>query len=222
MRLWSWTAALACALVAPPVAPAQDAAAVFAEALQERYETIRDFSADFVHTYRGGVLRRQLTERGQVLIKKPGRMRWDYKTPEEKLFVSDGSTMYSYIPEDRQVIVSELPPDDSAATPALFLAGKGNLLRDYSASFVELPPDLPAGARALKLVPITPQAEYEWIVLAVDPATLALRGLSFVDPQGGTSTLAFSNLQENVGLADKLFAFSPPRGVEVVTESSGR
>ena len=74
-----------------------------ARALQQRYQTITDFSADFVHTYRGGVLRTQTRERGTVKIKKPGKMRWVYTAPERKEFVSDGVKIYSHIPQDRQV-----------------------------------------------------------------------------------------------------------------------
>src|SRR4051812_43416513 len=96
----------------------------FAAALQRKYDRVQDFSTDFVHTYRGGVLNKQITERGRLLVKKPGKMRWEYKSPEEKLFVSDGVKIYSYIPQDKQVIVSSVPPQDKATTPALFLAGK--------------------------------------------------------------------------------------------------
>jgi hypothetical protein len=59
-------------------------------------------------------------------------MRWDYSTPEPKQFVSDGVKMYSYIPQDKQVIVAAVPPDDEAPTPTLFLAGKGSLTRDFT------------------------------------------------------------------------------------------
>ena len=58
--------------------------------LQRKYDRVTDFSADFVHSYRGGVLKQQATERGTLLVKKPGKMRWEYTTPEKKLFVSDG------------------------------------------------------------------------------------------------------------------------------------
>ncbi|HIN10102.1 MAG TPA: outer membrane lipoprotein carrier protein LolA, partial [Acidobacteria bacterium] len=60
------------------------------QALQQRYELVLDFSADFMHTYEGGMLRTRLVERGTILVKRPGRMRWDYREPERKLFVSDG------------------------------------------------------------------------------------------------------------------------------------
>ena len=190
-----------------------------AQALQRKYDAVKDFSADFVHTYQGGVLKKRLTERGTVLVKKPGKMRWDYTAPEKKQFVSDGAKIYFYIPADKQVIVSTVPPNAEATTPALFLAGKGRLTSEFTPTFIELPAGLPAGSRALKLVPKSKQPDYDWLVLAVDPATLALRGLVTIDAQGGTSTFAFTNLKQNVGLADNQFAFKIPRGVDVVTDT---
>ena len=215
-------AAVVLASLAVPLQSAEPSAAELAQALQRKYEGIRDFSADFVHTYRGGVLRKQLTEKGRLLIKKPGKMRWNYTVPEEKLFVSDGVKVYSYIPQDKQVIVASVPPEDTASAPTLFLAGKGNLVRDFTPSFGELPAGSPPGAKALKLVPRTPQPDYDWLVLVVDSATLGLRGLVSSDAQGGTSSFAFTNLKENIGLADKEFAFSIPRGVDVVTDGGLR
>jgi outer membrane lipoprotein carrier protein len=214
--------ALLVALPGVPAGGAETSAVELAAALQRKYDGVRDFSADFVHTYKGGVLKRQMTERGRLVVRKPGRMRWEYVAPEKKLFVSDGTTLYSYLPADNQVIISEMPDEDRAATPALFLAGKGSLTRDFAPAFTEVPEGLPEGTRALKLVPTAGQPDYEWLILAVDARTLALRGLVFVDAQGGTSTFAFTNLKENVGPADNTFVFTPPRGVDVVTDSSRR
>lgn len=190
-----------------------------ARALQQKYDGVRDFSADFVHTYEGGILRQKATERGSVLIKKPGKMRWTYKAPEEKLFVSDGIKVYSYIRADNQVIVGSLPADDQATTPVLFLLGKGSLTRDFTVADAQLP-DLAPDAYALKLTPKRREPEYEWLTLVVERDTLRLRRLIAADRQGGTSALTFSNLKENVGLSDTLFRFSIPRGAEVIT--SGR
>jgi outer membrane lipoprotein carrier protein len=193
-----------------------------AQALQRKYDGIRDFSAEFTHTYRGGVLKKEIVERGRLLVKKPGKMRWQYTAPEQKLFVSDGVKMYSYIPQDKQVIVSSIPPDDQITTPTMFLAGKGNLARDFSASIVEPPSGAAAGSRALKLVPKSPQREYDWLLLTMAPQTLELRGLVTSDAQGGLSSFTFANLKENTGVADKEFAFKIPRGVDVVSDSSTR
>src|SRR6058998_599390 len=168
-----------------PVARAADStASELASALQRKYDSIRDFSADFTHAYQGGVLRKQITERGRLIVKKPGKMRWDYTAPEQKQFVSDGVKMYSYIPQDKQVIVSTIPPEDEATTPTLFLAGKGNLVRDFTASLTDAPKGMSSGTRALKLVPKMRQKDYDWLVLVVDPNTLDFRGLVTVDAQG--------------------------------------
>jgi outer membrane lipoprotein carrier protein len=192
-------------------------AETLARELQQKYDKVRDFSADFVHTYRGGVLRQTATERGRLIVKKPGKMRWEYRDPERKLFVSDGRKLYSYVPEDRQVLVTDVPDDDHATTPALFLAGKGNLARDFTVTY-EKAQDAPAGTTVLKLSPRKAEPEYDWLMLAIDPATLQIRMLITIDAQGGRSTFGLTNLKENVGVADKEFAFSIPRGVEVITD----
>ena len=189
----------------------------FARALQKRYDGIRDFTADFVHTYRGGALRTESREQGTVSIKKPGLMRWVYMKPERKEFVSDGHKVYSYIPEDRQVIVTTVPAEDAATTPAMFLAGKGDIVRDFTTAFESNPPP---GTVSLRLTPRKVEPEYEYLIVTVDEKTLQLRALTTRDRQGGLSTLVFTNLKENTGISDKEFAFRVPRGVDVITDGT--
>ncbi len=213
-------AALAMALVAPvwaqtkPPAPQE-----IARAIEEPYDRIRDFSADFTHTYEGGILKKTGAERGTLQIKKPGRMRWEYTSPEHKLFVSDGRKIYSYVPADKQVIVSAMPAEDQATTAVLFLVGKGSLTRDFTATAVE------GGAPdtwTIKLVPRQRQRDYDWLVLGVDRQTYQIRTLIAGDREGGRSTFQFSNYRENPGLADKIFEFKIPRGVDVINADSAR
>jgi outer membrane lipoprotein-sorting protein len=123
--------------------------------------------------------------------------------------------MYSYIPEDRQVLVSDVPADNEAPTPVLFLAGKGDLVKDFTAVTAPSPV---SGSLGLKLTPRRSEPEYEYLIVAVDPATLQIRALTTRDRQGGESTLRFENLQENKGISDKDFAFRIPRGVDVITD----
>jgi outer membrane lipoprotein carrier protein len=192
-------------------AGAQQSAADIAQALQRKYESIRDFSADFAQTSESGPLKRKFTERGSVVIKKPLKMRWEYKQPEEKLVVSDGRLVQTYVKADRQVVLAEVSP-----TPALFLAGQGNMTRDFTPALVTTPPGLPAGTQALKLTPVRPQPEYEWMVVGLDPKTLSLRGLVFIDAQGSTQSIVFTNLKENRNPPDSRFSFTPPRGVQII------
>jgi outer membrane lipoprotein carrier protein len=206
-------------VIAPAAATGQSrpTARETAQAVQQRYDRVKDFSADFTHTYEGGVLKKKTTERGTVQIKKPGKMRWEYTAPDKKTFVSDGHTIYSYIPADKQVIRSPVPPDDEATTAVLFLAGKGNLTRDFNVSYVD---GAPEGTWALRLDPRQKQRDYDWLVLGVDAKTLQIRSLTAADQQGGRSTFQFSNYRENTGLADGVFAFKIPKGVDVINAGS--
>lgn len=210
-------ASVCTALSTTVVAQTRPAADALARSLQQRYQGIKDFSADFVHSYRGGVLKTQSQERGKVSVKKPSRMRWTYTAPEKKEFVSDGVKIYSYIPQDKQVIVADVPPDNQATTPALFLAGKGDIARDFSATYVQS--TIP-GTVALKLMPRRNEPDYEYLVVALDPASLQMRALTTRDHEGGESTIAFTNLKENQGISDKEFAFKIPKGVDVITDGS--
>ena len=202
-----------------PGAAAAGSADALARALDTRYRTIRDFSASFVQTYRGGALRTQSKETGTVKIRKPGLMRWLYAAPEKKEFVSDGHSIYSYFPADKQVMVSRVPSDLESTTPALFLAGKADIARDFVADFAPSPVE---GTIGLKLTPRKAEANVDYFIVATERPGLQIRGLTARDGQGGDSTLIFSNLKENQGISDKEFAFRIPKGVDVVTNGSGK
>ena len=184
------------------------------QALQRRYDLVIDSSRDFTHTYEGGMLNTRLVERGTVLFKKPGRMRWDYREPERKLFVSDGERLYSYLPEDRQLIIGRLPDQDEATTPALFLAGAGNFVDDFTAAF-DVIEDPPPDSYVLRLTPTRVERDFEFLTLVIDARTLAIVRLVSHDLQGGRSTFLFSNLQENIDLSDTPFTFEIPPGTDV-------
>jgi outer membrane lipoprotein carrier protein len=193
---------------AQPMPPAPEVAA----ALQKKYDHIADFTADFVHEAEGGLLRKKQIESGTVRVKKPGKMRWDYKSPEPKLFLSDGHRIYLHVPADNQVIISPVPEQDQATTAVLFLVGKGNLTRDFTVTYADGGgPD----TYALRLQPKLPERDYDWLQLVVDRRTLQIRTLTAADNQGGRSTFQFSNFKENTGLSDKTFTFKIPRGADV-------
>lgn len=200
----------------PQIAPP---AADVAAALQRKYDALKDFSASFTQTYQGGVLRRNAApERGTVRVKKPGMMRWDYTSPEKKLFISDGRTMFMYFPADRQVMKNPVPERDEATSAVMFLMGKGDITRDFNVRWSD--GNTGEGPYRLRLDPKTRQTEYDWLEVAADRETLQIVGLTAADAQGGRSTFSFSNFKENTGLADKIFQFSIPRGTEVI--SSGK
>ena len=193
------------------VAQSAPAAADLARRLQARYETVRDFSADFTQSFQGVLVRRATSERGKVLLKKPSRVRFTYSAPEKKEFVSDGVRFYSYYPKDRLGTQAPLPKPNEASTALMFLAGHGNLSRDFTPSMAV---NQPEGEWQLRLVPKTPQADFDTLTLIVDRESLALRGFVTVDDQG-TNTIRFTQLKENTGIKDEAFFFSFPKGTEI-------
>jgi outer membrane lipoprotein carrier protein len=213
------TSVAALAVVAALSAQGPADAPALAARVQQRLATIRDFSGDFVQSYEGGVLRTKTTERGTVAIKRPGRMRWVYAKPERKEFVSDGNRLYTYLVEDRQVIVSPAPGPNDGTIPALFLAGQADLAKDFVPSLTDLPGAAP-GLLGLRLVSKAHDPDYEWLAIGIEPKTLQIQHLIAADRQGGKSVFAFSNLKENRGLSDKDFEFRIPRGVDVVTNGA--
>lgn len=211
-------AVAALTMLVAPLAAQSDPAALAAK-VQQRYNGIRDFQGDFVQTYEGGVLRTRTTERGTLAIKRPGRLRFTYTKPERKEFVSDGVRLYTHLVADKQVIVSPAPSADDGDVPAMFLAGRSDLARDYTPSFTPLP-GAAAGLVTLKLVPKRAESEFESLGIGLDPKTLQIQFLTAVDKQGGRSSFTFTNLKENRGLSDKDFVFRIPRGVDVVNQGA--
>jgi len=209
LRVLGFTAALA----AVPVLRADDVnpGEALARRIDKRHQALGDLTARFVQTYRSGLMQRQVTESGIVSIKRPGRMRWEYREPEKKLFVADGKTFYFYVPADHQVIVRK--PGGERGIPALLLAGRGSILTEFT---VALEPPPGAGVQRLKLTPRKQDPEVETVFLEVDGSE-RVRSIEVLDPQGNQSRFAFEDIRENVGLRDGLFQFKIPQGVEVVT-----
>ena len=89
-----------------------------AQAVDNRYNHLQTLQAEFVETYRGSGIER--TESGSLLLKKPGKMRWEYRSPKEKLFLSDGKEAWFYLPSDRQVRRTAVKKLDDLRSPLGF------------------------------------------------------------------------------------------------------
>ena len=194
----------------PAVDPDADLARSLVRRIEERHGRTADLVARFTQSYRSGMLGREVVERGVVSIKRPGRMRWEYKDPESKLFVTDGRTFYFYVPADKQVVVSEQDAERSLA--GRLLSGRGGLLEEFDASLEE---PLEEGVLRVKLEPRREQPEVERAFLEVEPSG-RIRSILLEDVQGNRTRFRFEGVRENTGVADKLFRFDVPAGVEVI------
>jgi outer membrane lipoprotein carrier protein len=183
------------------------------EGLQRKYNRLRTLSLDFTQIYTSpseGMRR----ESGRLLLKKPGRMRWDYTAPENKIFVSNGRVMYEYVPSDRYATKSSVRETDDLRAPFMFLLGRGNLRGEFK--LIEFAKESPAraGNKVLRMIPKKTQ-EFRELLIEVEPNSLQLSRLSFVDSDGSRSDFLFSNIRENTPARLELFTFRAPPGVEV-------
>jgi outer membrane lipoprotein carrier protein len=187
--------------------------AAIVQRLQARYDTTKAFRADFTQVTTVAALGESEEARGTVAFKKPGKMRWDYRTPQEQLIVSDGTTLWIYQPAERQVLRAAFNAAFVSTTPVSFLAGVGRISDDFRA---ERDSRGCTGERIyVKLVPKSAQ-DLGSLSLAADPVDFDIVEAAVTDPIGNVTVLDFANVARNVDIADGEFHFEVPAGVDVV------
>jgi len=194
-------------------APAADVHAL-AAAVDAHYNHLRSLVAEFTEVYRGSGMER--TESGTLWLKKPGKMRWEYRSPREKLFVSDGRDAWFYVPGDRQVRKTDARKLDDIRSPLAFLLGKSKLEKELQG--LSLAPDVEAVAAGDVVLRGVPQAmadRVSEILLEVTPEHRIAR-MVIDDVDGSATEYRFSDQKENVAIPEGQFLFSPPPGTETI------
>lgn len=195
-----------------------------AAAVDEHYNHLRSLQAEFTEVYHGSGMDR--TEAGTVWLakggpKKPGKMRWEYRSPREKLFVSDGRDAWFYVPGDRQARKTEARKLDDIRSPLSFLLGKSKLQKELQG--LSLAPDITPMASGDVVLRGVPQAFADRIgeiLLEVTPEHRIVR-IVMQDVDGSVTEYRFSDLKENEAIPDGRFEFSPPPGTETVESELG-
>jgi outer membrane lipoprotein carrier protein len=181
--------------------------------LQKKYNRILSLSVEFVQIY-NSPSEGSRRESGHLLLRKPGKMRWDYKEPEYKTFVSNGRVMYEFVPSDKYATRTSVREADDMRAPFMFLLGRGDLRGEFK--LIEFAKEAPArgGNKVLRLVPKKEQ-DFRELILEIEPTSVQISRLSFIDDDGSRSDFLFSNMRENVPTNRDLFTFKAPPGVEV-------
>jgi len=190
-----------------------------ARAVDEHYNHLHSLEAEFTETYRGAGAER--VESGTLWLKKPRKMRWEYRSPSEKLFVSDGQSVWFYLPAERQLRKTELRKLNDLRSPMAFLLGKTKLeneLQGLSMAVDETPKS--PGDIVLRGVPQAMAGDVSEVQLEVTPSHQIARIVLF-EPDGASTEFRFTGWKENVDLSDSRFRFTPPAGVETVEGALG-
>jgi outer membrane lipoprotein carrier protein len=203
-------------LLAIPIAIAAPVAGApaIAHAVDEHYNHLHTLQAEFTEVYQGAGMER--TESGTLWLKKPGKMRWEYRSPTEKLFLGDGKDAWFYLPGDRQVRKTSMRKLEDLRSPLAFLLGKTRLEKELQG--LSLAPDvapLTPGNLVLRGVPAAMADRVSQILLEVTPDRQIAR-ITMEEADGSTTEYRFSNQRENVAVDDQRFRFLPPAGVEII------
>ena len=195
-----------------------------ARAVDAHYNHLRSLQSDFTEIYHGDGPDR--VESGTLWLKKPRKMRWEYRSPKEKLFISDGESVWFYQPAERQLRKTTLKQLDDVHSPLAFLLGKTKLeneLRGLSKAVDQSP--LAPGDTVLRGVPkgvVSPSGAgtVSEVLLEVTPSDQIVR-IVLMDADGGSTEFRFARWKENGEMSDSSFKFTPPAGVETVEGELG-
>jgi outer membrane lipoprotein carrier protein len=185
-----------------------------AAAVDSHYNHLRSLQAEFTELYRGAGMER--TESGTLWLKKPGKMRWEYRSPKDKLFVSDGKDAWFYVPDDRQARKTSAKKLEDVRSPLAFMLGKTKLEKELQG--LSLAPDVPpmqAGNIVLRGVPQALADRVSEILLEITPEHEITR-IVIQEVDGAATEYRFGEIKENMAIADGRFQFKPPAGTETV------
>ncbi len=213
MRLWlSITALLVCSLGAV----AGDARSLdeACRGVERRYNGARSLSAHFDQKYHApGRLPR--AESGELVLRKPARMRWDYASPVGKTFVSDGKSIWFYSPTEKKVERSPLKASDDLRAPLAFLLGKLDFHREFGDLTLQ-----PNGSDVvIAALPKTGRLPYRRVDFTVSPDN-QIRRVVVTGQDQSVMDFSFSNEKLNGPVAESAFRFVAPPGIPVVNVES--
>ena len=200
-----------------PTAKVLESAEVLLGRIQSFYAKATDFKADFKQTYTYQIYGRQKISTGKVYFKKPSRMRWDYETPNRRIFVADGSTLWVYEPDEAQVFKRDLA---SAQLPVAlrFMKGEGELTTDFEVD--QIRKGTQEDEMSITLKPRVASPDFTQLTLVIKKAVGEVVASVLVDPTENTNRIDFVDVQVNQNLPESGFSFSPPKGVRVINEST--
>jgi len=186
------------------------------EKVQAVYDHTEDVQADFDQETKLKSWNQTQVARGKVYFKKNGRMYWQYLVPVSQKVISDGEKVWVYIPQDKQVMVSEINRDLQSQIASNLISGKGNLRNDFDITLADSPSE-DKNCYRLKLKPPQPQANIDKIFLSVDKTNFQVFQTEIIDAFGNSNRIIFSHIKINNHLPDSWFQFVVPEGVEVIT-----
>ena len=181
---------------------------------EKKLFSLSSIKADFEQIYYSVSITTPLREKGEFTLKKPDLMKWEYREPEEKVFLYKKGNFLFYIPEDNQLIKSSFAEENHESEILNLLSGKKILQDHYLIEFSPFPTEN-AHAFQLKLIP-REEDEYSFILLEIDEKSWLIRKAIFLDWVGNKTEFRFSRIKTNVRVPQSFFELKVPPDVEII------
>jgi len=188
----------------------QSTGEIYLENFLKKTQTLEANFQQTLRTHKGEILQQS---EGKFYLNRPGKFRWNYKTPYEQIIVSDGERIWIYDVELAQVTVQTIVQKQQVAglssSPMALLQDSTKLYQSFNVT----PLDEHNGVYRLKLDSKTAESDFSKIVVGVDAK--GLRFMQLHDQFEQVTDIVFSEITTNTKLAEELFEFKPPEGVDV-------
>jgi outer membrane lipoprotein carrier protein len=192
------------------------------------YRSSRTLRATFLQKYfdNGKLLR---SEAGVAYFGKPGKMRWEYQSPEANLYVVDGKWSWFYVPADHTVTRARAKQSADTRTPFALLAGEmkvSRICKSVAAEKSVSPSDqngvvLRCSFRPEAATGAEDRSSGSYALFELREDTGELRRVVIADPGGVQVEFQFANWEYNPRVEDAAFRFAPPEGVAIVDGDLG-
>ena len=213
MRISVWIIFALC-LSWHPAAADKDAALIqkILNGIEKRYAG-PGFSANFFQESMLKAMMISDTAEGQLLVKRPGKMRWEYTIPDAQTIITDGKSMWIYRPADKQVMVGQAPQFFSGGKGAGFLSD----IRQIRKSFrIEMQKTQSPDHFQLRLLPKTPTPDLAVVILTIGRSGYLVEQVLTYNAYGDETRIVLSDYKFNQNPKDSLFTFVVPDGIDEV------
>lgn len=209
------------AIAAEPVAPED-----LPDLIQQRYETLKTFQADFVQELTNVASGEVETREGKIWFRQPSQVRWETTKPENELLVVGPEFAWNYIEDEELAIKYSVASLLDSKTILRFISGQANIKEDFVVKTEWQGADAVRerwgkGFTVLQLVPKEAEPGMVLAFVGVESDTGLLRQVMIVDFYGNGNELRLSNVELDVDLSPEMFTFVPPQGTQVEDNTQG-
>jgi len=199
------------------VAPVKDLNTLI-DGVDKAFASMKDFQAKFIQISKNPVNQSQQDE-GLLYLTRDKKMRVDYQKPEEKHFISNGKTLFTYVPANRQVTQDVVKDSMVEQFPIMFLLGRSGLRKEFKeVRFLNVKPMF-EGDQVLRLTPNRKSQDIERIEIEVNPRTNLIDRMTILNTDKSSTDFAFLEIEINRNIPASTFEFTPPQGIRVVQGS---